>query len=69
MPQQAVLQRGAKTYVLAVGADNVVHERAVKAGQRNGDRIEIKQGLKPNETVVESGGAFLTDGDVVRVVK
>jgi uncharacterized Zn ribbon protein len=34
-----------------------------------GDRIQIKQGLKANEPVIESGGAFLTDGDVVRVVK
>ncbi len=69
LPQSAIMQRGAKTYVLVVGADKVVHERAVKIGQRNGDRIEIKQGLKPGEAVVESGGAFLTDGDVVQVVK
>ena len=69
LPQSAVMQRGSMTYVLVVGADNHVHERAVKAGQRSGDRIEIKQGLKPNEPVVESGGPFLTEGDVVQVVK
>jgi multidrug efflux pump subunit AcrA (membrane-fusion protein) len=69
LPQSAVLQRGTSTYVLVVGADNHVHERMVKIGQRNGDRIEIKQGVKANETVVESGGAFLTEGDVVQVVK
>ena len=69
LPQSAVLQRGSMTFVLAVGADNHVHEREVKVGQRNGDRIEIRQGLKPDEPVVESGGAFLTEGDVVQVVK
>lgn len=69
LPQSAVMQRGSMTYVLIVGTDNVVHERAVTAGQRNGDRIEIKQGLKANEPVVESGGPFLTEGDVVLVVK
>ncbi len=69
LPQSAVLQRGASTYVLVVGADGRVHERPVKAGQRNGGRIEIKQGLKADEPVVESGGAFLTEGDVVEVVK
>ena len=69
LPQSAVMQRGSMTYVLVVGADSHVHERAVKIGQRSGDRIEIKQGLKANEPVVESGGAFLTEGDVVRVVK
>ena len=63
------MQRGSKTYVLHVDPDNKVNEHAVIIGQRFGDRIEIKQGLKSNEPVVESGGAFLTAGDVVQVVK
>jgi RND family efflux transporter MFP subunit len=69
LPQSAVLQRGSMTYVLVVGEDNHVHERTVTVGQRIGDRIQIKQGLKTNEPVIESGGAFLTEGDVVLVVK
>jgi len=69
LPQSAVMQRGNKSYVLVVGADSRVQERAVIVGQRNGDRIEIKQGLKANEAVVESGGPFLTEGDLVQVVK
>jgi HlyD family secretion protein len=69
LPQSAVMQRGSLTYVLVVGQDNHVHERAVAVGQRNGDRVQIKQGLKANEPVVESGGPFLTEGDVVLVVK
>ena len=69
LPQSAVMQRGSMTYVLIVGSDNHVHERAVTVGQRNGDRVQIKQGLKADEPVVESGGAFLTEGDVVQVVK
>lgn len=69
LPQSAVLQRGSKTYVLLIGADNKVNERFVVIGQRFGDRVEIKQGLKSNELVVESGGAFLTEGDTVQVVK
>ena len=69
LPQSAVMQRGSKSYVLVVGADNRVQERMVTVGQRNGDRIEIKQGLNANEPVVESGGPFLTEGDLVQVVK
>ena len=69
LPQSAVMQRGSMTYVLVVGADKHVHERTVAVGQRIGDRIQIKQGLKADEPVVESGGAFLTEGDVVQVVK
>lgn len=69
LPQSAVLQRGAAAYVLMVGSDGHVHEQPVVIGQRNGDRIEIKQGLKPGAAVVESGGAFLTEGDSVQVVR
>ena len=69
LPQSAVMQRGAATYVLVVGPDNHVLERAVTTGQRSGDRVEIKQGLKAGEPVVEIGGSFLTEGDVVQVVK
>jgi multidrug efflux pump subunit AcrA (membrane-fusion protein) len=69
LPQSAVMQRGSMTYVLVVGPDNHVHERAVTVGQRNGDRVQIKQGLNVGEPVVESGGPFLTEGDMVQVVK
>jgi multidrug efflux pump subunit AcrA (membrane-fusion protein) len=69
LPQSAVMQRDGMNYVLVVAADLHVHEREVKVGQRHGDRIEIRQGLKPDEPVVESGGPFLTEGDVVQVVK
>jgi HlyD family secretion protein len=68
LQQSAVLQRGSQTYVLAVDANSHVHEQKVAVGQRNGDRVEIKQGLKAYVAVVESGGAFLTEGDVVRVL-
>lgn len=69
LPQSAVLQRGTKNYVLTIAANNRVHELAVQIGQRVGDRIEIKQGLKSDEAVIESGGAFLTEGDTVMQVK
>jgi HlyD family secretion protein len=69
LPLSSVMQRGIKTFVLITDADNHVHERAVTVGQRQGDRVQIKQGLKAGEPVVESGGAFLTEGDIVKVVK
>ncbi len=68
LPQSAVMQRGEITYVLTVGAGNHVHEQVVTLGQRLGNRVEIKQGLAVGEAAIESGGAFLTEGDVVRVL-
>ncbi|MBU0622906.1 MAG: efflux RND transporter periplasmic adaptor subunit [Gammaproteobacteria bacterium] len=69
LPQSAVMRRGSTAYVLVVDAENRVRERPVKLGQRSGDRIEIRQGLKSDEKVVETGGPFLSEGDFVQVVK
>ena len=69
LPQSALMQRGSQAFVLIVGADNRVHERNVRIGQRQANQVEIKAGLKATEPVVESGGAFLTEGDVVQLVK
>lgn len=69
LPQSAVVQRDGAAYVYVVAPDGKVQERKIGIGQRFGDRIEIVSDLEPGVTVAESGGAFLTDGDLVRVVK
>jgi RND family efflux transporter MFP subunit len=68
LPQSAVNLRDGFTYVQRVGADSKVTELKVKAGRRLGDRIEILEGLPADAKVVASGGGFLSDGDLVRVV-
>ena len=69
LPQSAVVQRDGAAYVYAIGADGKVQERKVGIGQRFGDRLEVVSGLEPGVSVAESGGAFLTDGDLVQLVK
>lgn len=69
LPQSAVVQRDGAAYVYAIGADGRVQERKVVLGQRFGDRIAIVSGLDIGVPVAESGGAFLTDGDLVQVVR
>jgi RND family efflux transporter MFP subunit len=68
LPQGAVLLRDGFSYVFVLGADSKVAQAKVAIGRRAGDRIEIVQGLQPDAQVVASGGAFLADGDLVRVV-
>jgi len=68
LPQSAVLLRDGFSYVLRVGADAKVAETKVQVGRRVGDRIEVTGGLDPAAKVVASGGGFLADGDLVRVV-
>jgi HlyD family secretion protein len=69
LPQSAVLLRDGFSYVLRIGPDSKVIQTKVTVGRRAGDRIEIAGGLDPSERVVESGGGFLGDGDLVRVVE
>ncbi len=43
------------SYVLVVGADNVVRRKVVKTGQRQGQLVIIESGLDPNDWVVIEG--------------
>lgn len=71
LPQSAVLLRDGFSYVLCIGpgigsASKVIQTK-VTVGRRAGNRIEITGGLDPSQRVVESGGSFLGDGDLVRL--
>jgi len=76
LPQSAVLLRDGFSFVFridaaaAASAEQLATVRQVKvgSGRRQGDRVEISSGLAAGEMVVESGGAFLADGDTVRLV-
>lgn len=68
LPQTALLMRDGFAWVFKVGADNKVQQAKVSVGRRVGDRVEVTSGLDPAAKVVASGGGFLADGDLVRVV-
>ena len=67
LPQAAVQLRDGFSYVLRVGADGRVAQTKVSVGRRQGDQVEITGGLPADARVVASGGAFLSDGDLVRI--
>ncbi|WLG93460.1 efflux RND transporter periplasmic adaptor subunit [Pseudomonas sp. FP198] len=69
LPQSAVLQRDGFNYVLQVGPQLKVSQVKVTVGRRVGDRIEITAGIDAGAAVVETGGGFLAEGDLVRVVQ
>lgn len=69
LPQTAVLLREGFHYVLNVGRDSRVIQTKVRVGQRAGDRIEILAGVDASSKVVATAGAFLGDGDLVKVVQ
>ncbi|MDP1593679.1 MAG: efflux RND transporter periplasmic adaptor subunit [Gallionella sp.] len=67
LPQSAVVLKDAAAYVFVVDASSRVSERKVNVGRRHGEQIQITGGLEEGVAVVESGGAFLVDGDLVRL--
>lgn len=69
VPQTAVVVRDGFSYVYRVGADKRVSQLKVQTGRVQGERVEITAGLKAEDRVVASGGSFLSDGDLVRVVE
>jgi RND family efflux transporter MFP subunit len=69
VPQAAVVVREGFSYVYRVGPDSRVVQVKVQTGRVAGDQIEIVSGLPADARVVASGGGFLNDGDLVRVVE
>jgi RND family efflux transporter MFP subunit len=69
LPQSAVQQREGFSYVFKVGPDGKVTQAKIDVGRRVGDRIEVLGGLAADARVVATGGAFLAEGDTVRVVE
>ncbi|WP_404300887.1 efflux RND transporter periplasmic adaptor subunit [Alicycliphilus denitrificans] len=67
VPLSAVVVRDGFSHLFEVGADGRVHMRRVQTGQRVDGRVEITEGLAPETRIVQQGGAFLNDGDLVRV--
>lgn len=68
LPLSAVQLRDGFSYVLRINEDSKVVQTKVTTGRRTADRIEISQGLTLSDQIVATGGAFLGDGDLVKVI-
>ena len=70
--QQSVLLRDGFSYVFQLrdrsGDTGHVAQAKVRTGRRLGEQVEIIDGLAADARVVVRGAAFLTDGDLVRIV-
>jgi RND family efflux transporter MFP subunit len=70
IPAMAVVVRDGRNYVLKLAdasATPRVRQQLVLTGRRQGDDIEIVQGLSESDRIVAAGAGFLGDNDVVRV--
>jgi len=67
VPQQAVVVRDGFSYVFRVEGGRAVQQK-VRTGRRDGERLEVLEGVTPEAALVARGAGFLNDGDVVQVV-
>lgn len=69
VPQTAVVVRDGFSYAYRVGPDQRVSQVKVQTGRVVGDQVEVQSGVTAQDQLVASGGSFLSDGDLVKVVQ
>jgi len=68
VPSEAVLTaQDGTTTVMVIGPDNRAHQITVKTGVREGNKIQIVEGIKEGERVISSGAYALPDRTKVTV--
>jgi RND family efflux transporter MFP subunit len=68
VPQSSVLYESGQAYVLVLDDTSHVHRIDVQLAGRDGDWVEVTQGLAAGQRIVGSGAAFLQDGEQVRIL-
>lgn len=68
LPNEAIVMRDGFSYIMQV-ENNKIKQTKVQLGQRNGEIVELLNFDDTQASIVESGGAFLADGDNVKVVE
>ena len=55
------------TTVMLAGSDGLAHQQAVKLGIRNGDDVQVVDGVKEGDKVVSTGGYGLPDKTKIKI--
>ena len=69
VPAPSVVVRDGHNYVFVIGPDSKAMQRKVETGRRVAERVEVLEGLKPDEPVAVQGAGFLNEGDLVKVTQ
>ncbi|MDK1494573.1 efflux RND transporter periplasmic adaptor subunit [Sinorhizobium sp. 7-81] len=69
VPETAIVFRDGLNYVFTVGADKRARRVRVETGRRNNGEVEIVSGTDQSTSIVASGGAFLSDNDLVNIAE
>ncbi|MDR7150091.1 RND family efflux transporter MFP subunit [Hydrogenophaga palleronii] len=66
---QSIVVRDGSNYVFVIDEQNKANQRKVQTGRRVAERVEVLEGLKPEEAVAVQGAGFLNEADLVKVVQ
>lgn len=66
VPESALITRDGNSFVFSLD-DSTARLVHVVTGTRQGGRVEISAGLRPQDLVIGKGAGFVKDGDLVRV--
>ncbi len=69
VPAATVVQRDGHPNVFTVDAKGIAHRVRIRTGGIANGQVEVLEGLKAGDAVVEHGAGFLADGDSVRIVE
>ncbi|ASY68727.1 efflux RND transporter periplasmic adaptor subunit [Sinorhizobium fredii] len=67
VPEAAIVYRDGINYVFTAEENRRVRRIRVETGRRNNGEVEIISGIDQSAKVVTSGGAFLSDNDLVNI--
>ena len=68
VPESAIVYRDGYTYVIAVGDHSIARQIKVTTGRRRENLVEIKGAVSKADPLVLSGGSFVIEGDLLKVV-
>ncbi|PZM16497.1 efflux transporter periplasmic adaptor subunit [Rhizobium tubonense] len=69
VPESTLVFKDGINYIFTIDQANRVHRTRVDVGRRRDSRVEITSGLSGDEALVQTGGAFLSEGALVNVVR
>jgi len=68
VPSESVVIRDGRSSLFLLKENNRVQQLSVDTGRRQGNFIEILQGVKENDPIIVRGAGFLNDGDLVNII-
>lgn len=69
LPQTAIVMRDGRSYIYVVNDKNIANSQVVETARRKDGFVEIVSPLASNLKIVETGGAFLTNGMTVKIAQ